>query len=197
MHIGRKFASRLSAGVVAGMLVLYPVLIYFGLRYLHSGWLAALLILVCAVRLIAARLSGTLRDTGSQVFLVCGGGIALAGVSVLQNRPDAMLYYPALVNGTMLLLFGYSLVRPPTVIERIARLRDDHLPEEAIAYARRVTIAWAVFFIANGSIALYTALLTSLETWAFYNGIVAYVLIGAMFGGEFLARSRLMRNLRQ
>ena len=39
-----------------------------------------------------------------------------------------MLYYPVLVNGVLLIAFGGSLFFPPTVVERIARLRDKDLP---------------------------------------------------------------------
>jgi uncharacterized membrane protein len=88
-------------------------------------------------------------------------------------------------------------MHPPTIIERIARFTDPNLPFEAIGYTRRVTIAWCVFFVCNGSIALYTAVGASLETWAFYNGIVAYILLGLMFGGEFLMRMRVLRKRRQ
>jgi uncharacterized membrane protein len=192
-----QLAARLSTGVVVILLVLYPALAYLGLRYLHPGWLAGLLTLVCAVRLVAARIGGVPARTASQLLLVCGGGIVLALVSVLRDRPDAMLYYPALVNAALLCVFGYSLIRPPTVVERIATLQDGPLPPDGVVYTRRVTIAWVVFFIVNGSLALYTALRTPLETWALYNGIVAYVLIGAMFGGELLIRGRFMKRLRE
>ena len=94
----------------------------------------------------------------------------------------------------MLLLFAWSVVRPPTIVERIARLREPDLSTDAVIYLRRVTIAWMVFFVCNGAVALYTALQSSLEIWTFYNGFVAYILIGAMFGGEFLTRMRVMRK---
>ena len=46
----------------------------------------------------------------------------------------------------------------------------------------------------NGAIALYTATLTPLATWALYNGFIAYLLIGTMFGAEFLVRSIVLRD---
>ena len=73
-----------------------------------------------------------------------------------------MLYYPAIVNGVLLVVFGGSVLYPPTVVERIARLREGALPAEAVRYTRRVTIAWVVFFVSNGGIALYTACFAAL-----------------------------------
>ena len=55
-------------------------------------------------------------------------------------------------------------------------------------WTRRVTEVWCVFFILNGSIALYTALYCSMQVWALYNGLIAYVLMGILLGGEFVLR---------
>jgi len=95
-----------------------------------------------------------------------------------------------LVNATLcFFLFSWSLVTPPSAIERIARLREPNLVAAGVRYTRRVTIVWVIFFVANGSIALYTATLTPLCDLALYNGFIAYLLIGATFGVEFVVRS--------
>ena len=94
----------------------------------------------------------------------------------------------------MLVLFFVSLLRPPTIIERIARFKDPNLPDAAIRYTRNVTIIWCVFFILNGGAALYTTLYTSLETWALYNGVISYVLMGLLFAGEYLVRKRFQNR---
>jgi len=54
-----------------------------------------------------------------------------------------------------------------------------------------------VFFVCNGTVAFLTATKTSFQTWAFYNGFLAYVLIGAMFAPSFLIRIRVMKKLRK
>jgi uncharacterized membrane protein len=185
-----KRASRIAGAAAVALLLLYPLAAYFSLRSLRPGWLAGLLIVVSCARLIAARASGT--PLTPQLLLVPVGGIALALWSLLRATPDAMLYYPALCNGALLCVFAYSVLHPPTVVERIARLKDGPLTPEGVRYTRRVTIAWVGFFVVNGSIAVYTALFTSLDTWALYNGFIAYLLIGAMFGGEWLVRARVL-----
>jgi uncharacterized membrane protein len=196
-----KFRALLSL-VVGGVLVLYPVLVYFGHTYLGATWMAPALIAICAARLVALPFGSAgpveARALGApQLIMICGGAIVLALVSMWRNSPDAMLYYPVLVNAVMLLLFAASLAYPPTVVERIARLRDRNLPDKAVPYLRRVTIAWCIFFVGNGAIALYTATRTSLAAWTLYNGLIAYLLIGAMFGGELLTRRTALRGLRR
>ena len=91
----------------------------------------------------------------------------------------------------MLALFGASLVRPPSAVERLARLSDPDLPPVAVVYTRRVTQVWCVFFALNGGMALATALWASDAVWTLYNGFIAYVLIGALAGVEWLVRRRV------
>ena len=95
---------------------------------------------------------------------------------------------------TMLALFAASLYRPPSLIERLARLREPDLPPEGVRYTRRVTQLWCLFFVLNGSVALYTALFTSLATWTLYNGFIAYLLMGTLFAVELLCRTHLRKR---
>jgi uncharacterized membrane protein len=61
-----------------------------------------------------------------------------------------------------------------------------------VAYTRKVTQAWCVFFVANGLVALWTATRWPVQAWFYYNGIIAYLLVGVMFGGEWLVRRRVL-----
>ena len=103
-----------------------------------------------------------------------------------------MLYYPVAVNLALLGVFGTSLVSPPTVIERLARLRHPELDEHAVGYTRKVTVVWCGFFAGNAGAASVTAVLGDQAIWAFYNGFLAYVLMGLLFAGEWLVRRRVM-----
>lgn len=75
------------------------------------------------------------------------------------------------------------------MIERLARLKEPELPDSAISYLRKVTLLWCGLFVFNGSMAAYTASYTSLATWTLYNGLLAYVLMGLLLGGEWIYRS--------
>jgi uncharacterized membrane protein len=194
---GGKVTAGLSLAAGA-VLVLYPLLMYVGQSRLGATWMALILILICGLRLLAlrfARSARLARAFGTSQFLMIGGAMVLALVSMWRGSHEAMLYYPVLMNAGMLLLFASSLVSPPTIIERIARIRHPDLPDRALPYLRRVTVAWCIFFVGNGAVALYTATLASFEAWALYNGLIAYLLIGAMFAGELLTRMRAMRSL--
>jgi uncharacterized membrane protein len=123
------------------------------------------------------------------------GGLLLAFLAFGQNHVLPLKLYPVLVNGALLAIFAASLRYPPPVAERIARLGHPDLPREIVAYTRTVTQVWCLFFGANALTALWTAVWASDEVWFYYNGILAYVLAGAVFAGEWFFRRRLLRGL--
>jgi len=92
-------------------------------------------------------------------------------------------------------IFAYSLLWPPTVIERIARLQHPELPLEANSYLRKVTMAWLGFFLINASILAATAFSGSMRSWTLYNGLISSPATGALFGREFLIRQRVYQRL--
>ena len=70
-------------------------------------------------------------------------------------------------------------------------MRDPDLSPAAVRYTRTVTIAWCIFFAGNGAMALGTALSGNDRWWTLYNGFLAYLLMGALFAGEWLVRQRV------
>ena len=117
---------------------------------------------------------------------------ALMAVLVLRWSGLMLRFYPVLMNLVLLSVFAASLWRPPSMIERFARLQHPELDERGVRYTRTVTKVWCGFFIFNGSIAAGIAVWGDTAQWAFYNGFLAYVLIGLLLGGEWLVRRQVM-----
>lgn len=191
----RALDNSVSVAIVAALAV-YPLLVYFGLGRFGAGGAAAVLAAACLARLVVLRVSGRPAFGGTYLDWISVGGVLLAALSYYLGSVGAVLYYPVLVNAALCTVFGASLVRPPSVVERIARLRELTLPPAAVVYTRRVTIVWTVFFALNGAVALYTAAFAPLETWALYNGVLAYVLVGVVFAAELAVR-RVVRARHQ
>ncbi|MCL1050020.1 hypothetical protein L2755_10340 [Shewanella abyssi] len=180
---------RLILQIVTSLVVIaYPLAVYFGLHYLPTGTIALLL---CAVLLLRLLLQ---KQKLKALILPILIGIGLTAGSFIAKEHEYLLFYPVVINLTMLGLFSYSLVRGPSMIEQLARLKEPELPNEAIAYLNKVTLLWCGLFIFNGSVALYTALYTSLETWTLYNGLIAYLLIGLLLAGEWLYRTLWLKK---
>jgi uncharacterized membrane protein len=195
VSLARSVRMALSAAVVVA-LALYPLLVYTALGRFGASGVAAVLAAVCLTRLIFARLFGGKALGGAYLEMVSAGGVLLAAASLWFDSTGAVRYYPVLVNAGLLLMFAASLVKPPTVIERIARLREPDLPPAAVRYTRLVTIAWTVFFVCNGAAAFYTAGFMSLEAWALYNGLIAYLLIAGVFAIELAFRTAMRARLK-
>jgi len=193
--VARLAATAISVAAVI-VLAVYPLLVYVGIGRFGARGVSLLLAVTCLLRLVVLRRRGQGVLNAGHLVLLCGGGVLLAAASFVLGSEAAVRYYPVLVNGVLLVISVASLASPPTIIERIARLRDPELPPAAVAYTRRVTIAWTVFFAINGGIALYTAALAPLTTWALYNGLIAYVLVAAMLCGELVIRFFVKARLR-
>lgn len=180
--------SRIGAIIFVALSVAYPLVVYWAMGRFEPRWLAVLLLVLALLRAAATR---------QAVWLAAAAGAAvLAGLATVFNQALPLKLYPALINAVMLLVFGASLVFPPSAVERIARLTEPELPPAGVAYTRRVTQIWCGFFVFNGTAALVTALWMSDRAWALYNGLIAYGLIGLLFGGEWLVRQRVKASHR-
>lgn len=175
--------GRLLAVAFAAVSLAYPLLVYFGLQHFEPRWVAAFLVTMVLVRLITNR---TVSSYG-----IAAAAIGLGLLAWMGNAWLPLKLYPVGVNAFFLITFGLSLVYPPSAVERLARVKDPDLNAEGVRYTRRVTQAWTCFFVLNGSIALGTALWASDATWALYNGLIAYCLMGALAGIELFIRRRL------
>ncbi len=90
-------------------------------------------------------------------------------------------------------VFGLSLLFPPTIVERIARITEPNLPPGGVVYTRRVTAIWAVFLLFNAVVSAATALWGTLAQWTLWNGLISYLLMGTLFAGELIVRRAVRR----
>ncbi len=174
---------------------LYPVLVYFGLQHFDIRIVAGLILAILTVRFWFSKSGGKGKQGIPQFRFILIGGIFLILGTLVTDSEYGIKLYPALVSFGMLVIFASSLFWPPPIIEKFARLMDKNFPEEAVPYTRKVTIAWCMFFVLNGSAAVATTFYASQEVWTAYNGLISYILIGVMFAGEYLIRRIVMRKI--
>lgn len=173
----------LSRLLIGGLTLLYPLAVYWTLTGGGVSMAALALAPIAIVHLVRA-------VQGAAMSLVWFGLCLLLGAwTWLAQSSFGVKAYPVLVNAGLLLAFAWTLAYPPTAIERLARLREPALPPSGVRYTRHVTWVWVAFFAINGSIAAGT-LWAEDYIWALYNGLISYLLMGALFLGEFLFRQR-------
>ncbi|RON10710.1 hypothetical protein BK659_04135 [Pseudomonas brassicacearum] len=168
--------------LLAGLL--YPFAVYFGMEH-FAPWQFGLLL---GGLWLARALLGERRPGSVWMAVVA---IAFCLLLALFDSPLLLRWYPVLMSGFMLVLFGLSLKFGQPMIERLARLREPHLPDKAIVYTRQVTIAWSVFFLCNGLLAAALTLWAPLSWWMLYTGLISYGLMGLLFAIEWLIRQRV------
>ena len=172
---------------IATMVFLYPIAIYFGLQHFEPKTLALILAALVIIRAVATN-NKLLKATKGLWIILLIAGLTLSILSFTLNSELGLKLYPVIITSGFLALFSYSLFKPPSMIERLARLQEPELPQEGVIYTRKVTQIWCVFFVINILISLYTVFYTSTEIWTLYNGLVSYLLMGCLLLGELVYR---------
>ena len=181
---GKANASRLIAlGLLLAGLA-YPFAVYLGLEQLSPRLFALLLGALWLARMFSGKQTPLSRTLTTVALLFC----LLLG---LAGEPALLRWYPVLISLALLGLFAGSLCSGMPIIERLARLSEPELPPAAVRYTRQVTWIWVGYFIVNAAIASGLALWAPLSWWTLYTGLIAYLLMGLLFAGEWLVRQRI------
>lgn len=179
---------RITVAACSVGLLLYPLLVYNFASENRSLLLVATFAAIFVLRLFAA---GPLSKRNRVLALLLLSGFCVLALADEQLR--VLRLYPVLMSLGGAGFCFYTLANPPSAIERFARRFGMDIPDEAVSYLRGVTILWLCFFCLNAIAAAYTAIASGVETWALYNGLISYVIIGAMLLGERLYRQRYQR----
>lgn len=177
----------------ATLVAAYPALVYVGI----SRWsprVFGLVLLAVMLPSLALRARGAAREHLWPVLRVPASLAVLVALGAALDEPRFFLALPVLVNLGLLANFAASLRGPVSLVERFARMHEPELPEGGAAYCRRVTAVWCWFFVANAGACAALALWAPLSWWTLYTGLVAYLLIGAMFTGEYVVRKATFRR---
>lgn len=181
--------KHILKGIVVILMIAYPFLVSWGLSQGQFVWVSAILIALGVVRLFSQ---------GHQLLLPLTWFAILCGSLSLLLKDHAWLkMYPVFMSVGAGVIFTSTLIKPPSMIERFARLVEPDLPESGVIWTRKVTIVWCIFFVCNAAIALYTVIFTPMKIWVIYNGFISYILMGILFLGEFILRKRHQRLNRQ
>ena len=180
--------SPLWAFTFLGTLI-YPLLVYRYIAVSPPALFAGFALILIAIRMVYIwHLPGSSIWLGAFIFA------ALIFVFImLLSTSIAVKAYPIIISLSFAGAFGFSLVYPPTIVERFARITHPDLPPSGVAYTKKVTIVWLIFLICNAAISAVTALWGSLELWTLWNGLISYLIMGILFAVEYAFRRRVMK----
>jgi len=188
---GATKASTIVAKVLfAVVLVMYPLLVWQGLQNGTPRTIAAVLLCV-ALPVAAMRMQKSSRVGLRGLAFVPLVTVTALVLSAVLDAAGFLLLVPVVINTLFLAVCGRSLrAGSMPAVERFARLQEETLSVEQVAWCRLWTIVWCVFFVGNGTTALVLAVAAPMSWWATYNGLVAYVLMGTLFAIEWTMRRR-------
>ncbi|WP_417782175.1 hypothetical protein [Terasakiella pusilla] len=190
MESAPKFKPLMIVVAVVG--VAYPFAVYFGLQLFSP-----LVIALALISFLIVRILSSWREK-KQVRELVALSLTLSCVVLLSfvDQLLAIKSYPVALSLSLASLFTYSLLNPPSMIERFARMVEPNLNEQGVRYTRKVTMVWIGFFICNAVVSFGTAVYGDLEVWTFYNGFLSYVCVGGLMGGEFIVRQFVKKHHR-
>lgn len=170
------------------ILLAYPFVIYFGLSFFAPTILALFLALLFIFRHFSQAKNNSKQNIKiPHANLLLINVLCLLAYTSISNSQLALKFYPVVVNLSFFFIFAYSLIKPPSVVEVIARMKDK-LDDDGVVYTRKVTIIWCVFFSINGLIATWTIFHPDPQYWIIYNGLISYILMGVLMAIEFAYR---------
>jgi uncharacterized membrane protein len=197
----------IPAGAMIMMVLSYPLLAHVaalsgrpGLIAASIGWLLVLALLPSLRR-------------GSPVAWTAMAAASIGLYAIAGSPAPRLLQFlpPILMIGLMAWVFGTTLRRGRMpLIERIIRTLNgpqDNLNEDVIRYARRLTGVWTALFVVlaviNTALALCAepgglllsfgvqpAVTLPLNLWSLFANVLNYLLVAALFIGEFMFRRR-------
>jgi uncharacterized membrane protein len=177
----------------------YPGVAHFGRPTTALALLAALVVYIAASALIRNPLRWLAPP-------------AAAAAVYWAAPPAAWLLFvpPVAINLALAWVFGRTLVRGRVpLIARFALMEQETLSAEAAAYTRRLTWVWTALFIAAAATSLALAMSGRHDAWSLFTNLINYLLVGALFLGEFVYRRlrfpnqqhhsplQLLRNVRR
>jgi uncharacterized membrane protein len=190
MSFSPKPRNRRAGGaalVLAALGMAYPFVVHAAMGRVPAGALVLLALALAGARFAMLR--------GGEVARVLAGPLAAVfaatGALALVEARVAALAYPVLMNLGFAAAFGWSVVRPPSLVQIFASVVEPDPSERARRYMRKVSLVWCLFLSVNASVALALALWADTALWALYTGLISYLLMGLLFAVEWLVRRRV------
>jgi uncharacterized membrane protein len=175
---------------ILGMLF-YPLIVHL-LIELEVPWLAVTGLVVTSLVYLLLVIGFQRRTGAHPAWLLLYVAISALGVANLLTATHYSLYVPPVViNFGIGLAFAATLRagRAPLVVQMMRFEYGGDLPPAPLqAYGRRLTLVWAVYFIAMSLVSLLLAFIAPLTVWSLFTNVLHYVLAITLLFAQFLYR---------
>lgn len=178
------------------LVVAYPLVVYYGLQHFQLSHVLSLLLGLSLLRVLMEwfKKQSILQSTSFWTGLLLA---LIVTVTWLFQNTIYLKMYPVAVNLIFLFVFAMSLYSEKSMIQRFAEFKEKNITGEKQRYMEQLTRVWCGFFVVNGLISAYTVWFASEAVWALYNGLLSYLLMGALFAGELIYRHQVVMKKNQ
>jgi uncharacterized membrane protein len=172
----------------------WPVSLHLAILFAAPPWPAR----VTAAALALGVLIWAAADPRPAVLLMAAALLALVAAAVLLAPPLLLFAPPIAINGALAAFFGASLRagREPIINIFARHEQGGTLPPDLERHARLVTWLWTLLLAAMAVAALALALFAPIELWSLFANVGVYVLLAALFIGEYCYRRLRFRHYR-
>lgn len=114
---------------------------------------------------------------------------------VLNNAQAVYFVQHVGTNALLAWVFGRTLLGGATpLVVTFARMVHKTLPLEVEKYARKVTMAWTVFFVVTCVLSTLLFFGAPISAWSVFAVLLQWPSVAAFFVGEYALRRMLFRN---
>jgi uncharacterized membrane protein len=115
--------------------------------------------------------------------------------ALLANAQNLYFVQHVGTNALLAWVFGRTLVAGTTpLVVSFARIAHPALPPEIESYARKVTLAWTIFFLVTCAVSGILFAAAPIAAWSAFAVLLQWPSVGAFFVGEYLLRKALFRH---
>ncbi len=165
---------------------LYPLVIHTALTINEPLWAVGMLIFLSAFQFVSSLLENPINRLSMVISMLL---LILAFSNYLHQAVLALYLPPLLISGTLFIVFSQSLTKSrEPIISKIARLLFAENDPQILAYTRRVTLLWNIFFALIFIESALLALFTSIEVWSLFTNLLNYLFVVIVFALEYLYR---------
>ena len=135
-------------------------------------------------------LANSLRQRAMAISILWAAFVGVALVMLLRQQSQLFLYLlPVLINAALFTMFALTLRKNSVpLITRYALFMEGSLDPQRQRYTRKVTWAWAGFFLLMGTQSMALAIFAPIEIWSLFTNFINYLMVAAMFAAEFSLR---------
>ena len=183
---------------ITAVILIYALLVHHVNTSGQASALGAIVALAPILLLIITyALNTKLRIAGISALLVF---FAVSWLTWPLVKAHTSLIFWMLDIGLMsalLMTFAQSLFlgRKPLCVHFAEIINGGTLPPDHENYARKVTVAWVIFFAIIIIISTLLFFFSSLAIWSFFVNFLTLPLVALMFVAEFMLRKRLLADL--